>query len=95
MYDDRGDISFSGLQSDVFGGVRLGFNDAQDTQILLGSIHDVERTTQLYFMEASRRIKSSWTVNVEARIFEDVDESEFSYFFRKDGFLQLSLFKYL
>ncbi len=94
LYDDRDNIALSGLQSDVFTGVRLAFNDTQDTQLLLGGIFDVERTTQLYFIEAERRIGSSFSGAVEARFFENVDPSEFTYVLRQDSFLQFSLTKY-
>lgn len=93
-YDDRDDLSLSGLQSDVFTGVRLGFNDVQDTQLLMGAIYDVNRTTDLYFVEFSRRVGSNWKAVLETRIFENVDPSEFTYFIGDDSFLQASITRY-
>ena len=94
LYDDRDDLSLNGLQSDIFNGVRLGFNDVKDTQVLMGAIFDVNRSTELYFIEGSRRIGSSWKGVIEARLFENVDPSEFTFFIRDDSFLQASLTKY-
>lgn len=94
LYDDRDDLSLTGLQSDVFAGMRLGFNDVQDTQVLMGAIYDVNRTTDLYFVEFSRRIGSNWKGVLEARIFEDVDPSEFTYFIRDDSFVQAAITRY-
>ncbi len=94
LYDDRDDLSLNGLQSDIFAGVRLGFNDVQDTQFLMGAIYDVHRTTDLYFVEFSRRVGSNWKAVLETRIFENVDPSEFTYFIRDDSFLQASVTRY-
>jgi len=95
LYDDRDDIALNGLQSDIFSGVRLGFNDTKDTQVLMGAIHDVNRTTELYFIESSRRIGSSWKGVIEARGFRNVDPTEFTYFIRDDSFLQVAITKFL
>ena len=94
LYDDRDDIALSGLQSDVFTGVRLAFNDTQDTELLMGGIFDLERSTELYFVEAERRLGSTFSAAVEARFFENVDPSEFTYVIRNDSFLQFSLTRY-
>jgi len=94
LYDSRDEFALSGLQSDIFTGSRLAFNDIQDTQILFGILFDLERTTKLYSVEANRRIGNSWRVDIEARIFSDVDPEEFLYFFREDSFLEFSMTKY-
>jgi len=94
LYDDRDEFSLNGLQNDIFAGSRLAFNDVQDTEILFGVIFDLERSTKLYSIEANRRIGNSLSVDVEARIFSDVDEKEFLYFMRDDSFMQFSLTKY-
>ena len=94
LYDDLDELSFSGQQNDVFTGVRLSFNDIQDTQFLAGSIFDIEHTTKLYFVESQRRLGESWKLSIEARIFNNVDIEEFTFFIRKDSFLQLSLSRY-
>ena len=94
LYDDRGQLAISGLQNDLFVGSRLAFNDIQDTQILFGGILDMEHSTRLYSLEASRRIGESWGVEIESRIFSKVDQEEFLYLFREDSFLEFSLSKF-
>ena len=94
LYDDRDELAISGLQNDVFMGSRIAFNDIQDTDILFGAIVDLEHSTKLYSIEAGRRIGDSWNIDVEARIFSDVDQEEFLYVFRNDSFLEFSLAKF-
>lgn len=60
----------------------------------MGAIFDVNHTTDLYFVEFSRRVGSSWKAVVESRIFDDVDPAEFIYFIRDDSFLQASVTRY-
>ena len=98
LYDDRDELALSGLQNDIFAGSRIAFNDVQDTEILFGAIFDLERSTKLISMEANRRIGESWSFDVEARIFADVDNDidppEAFYFLRDDSFLQFSISKF-
>ena len=95
LYDDRDELALSGMDNDLFIGTRFAFNDVQSTQILAGAIFDLERSTQFFSMEASRRIGSSWKVELEARILDQISDEEFMYFFRKDSFLQFRLIKFL
>ncbi|MFY0654786.1 MAG: hypothetical protein JXQ96_22330 [Cyclobacteriaceae bacterium] len=94
LYDDRGDLALSGLQSDLFIGSRLAFNDVQSTEFLFGGIVDLERSTRLYSVEGSRRFGDSWTFAVEMRLFENVSQDEFLNFFRNDSFMQFTLEKH-
>ena len=94
LYDSRRDLTLSSLQNDIFAGVRFGFNDIQDTQILAGTIIDLDRTSKLYSIEASRRVGQSWGVELEGRFFQDIQDNEFMYFFREDSFLRFAITKY-
>ena len=94
LWDSRGDMALSSMQNDLFVGARFAFNDIQDTQILAGGIFDLERSTHLLSIEASRRIKNSWRVELEARLFQDVSDNEFLYVIREDSFAQFSIFKF-
>ena len=91
LYDDRGDLALSSLQSDVFVGGRLAFNDVQSTELLFGAILDTERSTKLYSVEGSRRFGESLTASLEVRLFSDVAENEFVYLFRDDDFVKAEL----
>lgn len=91
IYDDRGDLALSSLQSDLFLGGRLAFNDAQSTDILIGAIIDLERSTRLFSLEANRRIGNSLKATAEMRIFHNVSDEEFLYVFREDSFFKFNL----
>ncbi len=93
-YDGRDELALSSLQNDVFTGMRLAFNDFNSTEILAGGIFDLERSTQLYSVEASRRFRESYKVEIEGRFFNNVDTSEFVYFVRNDSYIKLGLSKF-
>lgn len=94
LYDSRDELAISNLANDLFTGFRLAFNDAQSTEILAGGIFDLEKSTKLYSVEASRRVGTSWKVELEARVFNDVSQEEFLYFFREDSFGKFALYRY-
>ena len=94
-FDDRDDLALNALENDVFLGSRLAFNDSSDTAILLGTILDLDSTSKVFSVEASRRIGSNFKVEVEARIFNDIDTSEFILNnFSEDSFFKLSVSRF-
>lgn len=96
LYDEREELALNALQNDVFFGSRIAFNDTQDTSILFGGMMDLESSSKIFSIEASRRIGSSWTAEVEARIFSNIDSQEFILSnFKDDSFFRLSISKYL
>ena len=94
LFDNRDELALSGMDNDMFGGIRLAFNDKQSTEILSGGIFDLKKSTKLFFVEASRRLGDSWKLTLEGRFFVTVSQQEFSYFIRDDSFLQLSISKF-
>ncbi|MDD7887164.1 hypothetical protein [Flavivirga sp. 57AJ16] len=95
LYDERDEWALNALQNDVFFGSRIAFNDTQDTAILIGGILDLESSSKIFSIEASRRFGSSWTAEVEARVFSTIDANEFILSnFKEDSFLRFSLSKY-
>ncbi len=95
LYDERDELALTTLQNDVFFGSRIAFNDVQDTSILLGGIKDLEQSSTIFSIEASRRFGSSWTAEIEARIFNDIDTSELILSnFQDDSFLRLSISRF-
>ena len=95
LYDERDELALSGLQNDVFFGSRIAFNDIQDTSILIGGIADLESSSKIYSIEASRRLGSSLSAELEARVFSSIDENEFILSnFQEDSFLRFSLSKF-
>ena len=95
LYDERDELALSGLQNDIFFGSRIAFNDIQDTSILIGGIKDLKNSSRIFSVEASRRIGTSWTAEIEARIFSNIDDGELILSnFRDDSFLRLSVSKF-
>ncbi|WP_142784140.1 hypothetical protein [Changchengzhania lutea] len=95
LYDERDELALSGLQNDVFLGSRIAFNDVQSTQILVGGIFDLGKSSRIFSLEASRRLSESWKMEVEGRFFNSIDNRELILLnFQNDSFLRLTLFKY-
>lgn len=94
-YDDRGlEELLTGLDNDVFAGLRLAFNDKQSTDFLGGAIIDLNNGTSRIFFEASRRLAQSWKLSLESNVFTNVAQGEYFYLLRKDSYLQISISKY-
>ena len=95
LYDDRDELALNALQNDVFFGSRIALNDTQDTSILIGGIADLESSSKIFSIEASRRLGSSWKAELEARIFSSIDQNEFILSnFSEDSFLRLTISKF-
>lgn len=67
LWDKRRDELFA---NDVFVGVRLGLNDIQSTELLVGSIADLHHEEYLSFIELSRRTANSGKIDLTARLFD-------------------------
>ncbi|MEE9363458.1 MAG: hypothetical protein V3U92_12750 [Cellulophaga sp.] len=95
LYDERDELALNALQNDVFFGSRIAFNDVQSTQILLGGISDLNNSSKIFSIEASRRFGESLKLEIEGRLLSDIDTSELLLSnFRNDSFVKISLFKY-
>ncbi len=95
LYDGRDALALTALQNDIFFGSRIAFNDTQDTSILFGGIKDLEQSSTIFSIEASRRFGSNWTAEIEARIFSEVDTSELILSnFQDDSFLRISFSRF-
>ena len=91
LWDERGADGPSPFQDDLFAGARLAFNDTQNTQILAGSIIDLETDANLFLIEASRRVGSSWVVEAEVRGFSGIPPTDPLAALRTDDYFQLSI----
>lgn len=90
-YDERQDEADSPLQDDLFLGGRWAFNDAQSSEILAGTLVDLEDDSLGFRVEASTRLSSGVTVAVEGQVFTNTDSQNLQYAFREDDFMQLEL----
>ena len=79
---------------DIFSGIRLAFNDVSSTEILVGGIVDLTNASQIYSIEASRRIKDSWRIEVEGRFLNNISMESIPWFYRDDSFVKTAIYKY-
>ncbi len=97
-YDGRDTIEFGGqsfnttpLNHDVFGGIRWALNDVQDSQFLGGAITDTDSGETAFFVEASRRIGSRLSADLEVRSVNFTTPDGPLHFVRDDSYVQLSV----
>lgn len=104
FYDERNELAFDTLfEHDYALGLRLGFNDASDSQALIGVIRDKETAETVVSVEASRQLGDNFSIAVEGRIFtgsEELEteapaawfaEEERAAFLEKEDYLQVEL----
>ncbi len=94
LYDSRGDSGASVFQDDIFGGIRLAFNDTQDSQVLVGAIVDRDLGSTFFNLEASRRITDHWKAAAEIRAFWNIDERDPLSNLEDDSYFRLVLSRY-
>ena len=82
------------FDNDTFLGIRLAFNDIQDTEILGGSIIDNETGELFVLLEASRRIGQNWKLDLETRLFFNTDSNSPADAFSNDGFISLNVSRF-
>jgi hypothetical protein len=93
-YDNRGVELITAMDNDMFYAIRIAANDKQSTSLLGGIIIDNDNKSLRYTVKAERRLGSSWKLSIESAGFKNIDDSEFLYLIRKDGYGQISLAKY-
>lgn len=91
LYDDRGTNYQTPFEHDIFVGTRIGFNDKQSTELLLGGIVDVETGATALGLEASRRLGQRWKLSVEGRVFSGFPPDDPAHAFRNDSHLKVEL----
>jgi hypothetical protein len=86
-----GGSSRTSFDREGMGGLRWVFNDEVGTEILAGAIVDLKLGSTMASLEASRRLTEQWKLNVEGRIFVDIDAKDPLYLLRKEDHLRLEL----
>ena len=93
-YDERDENALSNLQNDLYAGVRLTGNDIASTRLLVGVIFDLDTNSTIGNVEAVRRLGESWTLSLEARFFNDVDDDNPLYSIKQDDYIELELSRF-
>lgn len=94
LFDDRNEEASTPFENDVIIGWRFAMNDEQSTELLAGVIFDLEDSSKLFNLEASRRIGDNWKLEVEARLFADIPKNDIQFVFRDEDYLQVTLARY-
>jgi hypothetical protein len=95
LYDERGNKSIRGMDNDLFLGLRFSGNDISSTQVLIGGILDMSKSTQIYSFTASRRLNEILKLEIKGNWFHNVSQEEFLYLFKNDSMIQLKLLMYI
>ena len=93
-YDERGDEATTSFQNDLMFGLRLSLNDAASSKLLAGFSQDLESTSRVFSLEASRRFGNNWRLSIESRAFLAQTDDDTLYSLRDDDYLQLELAYY-
>jgi hypothetical protein len=93
-YDDRDNLAPSPFENDLFVGARLAFNDVQSTHALAGLIVDLDNQATALFLETSRRIGETVTIELEYRGFLNVETNDQLYPFSRDDHALISIQRY-
>ncbi len=94
LYDDRRDDAASPFENDLFVGVRLSANDVDGSQLLTGVIQDLDSSSAMFNLEASRRIGNAWKASAQVRLWFDVADDDLLSAYRNDDYVELSLTRY-
>jgi hypothetical protein len=79
------------FDNDLATALRFVFNDIQSTEVLAGLTTDADTQSIGSFIEASRRLGESWTLEAQVRTFHGTKENRPLYSFRFDNYAQLDL----
>ena len=89
-YSDKR-ISDTIFDNDLATALRFVLNDAQSTEVLAGFFTDADTQSMGSFIEATRRLGKSWTIDAQVRTFHGTEENRPLYSFRFDDFAQIDL----
>ena len=90
-YSDKRIYENTIFDNDLATALRFVFNDVQSTELLAGLTTDADTQSFGSFIEASRRLGESWTVEAQVRTFHGTKENRPLYSFRFDNFAQIDL----
>ncbi len=94
VFDDRQQDRAGLFNNDLMAGMRLAFNDAASSEILLGVIQDLDHGSRLLTVEAGRRLSDFSRLNLEAAFFMDGATGSVDNALGDDDFVKLELVYY-
>ena len=88
---DNAESPPTSYDNDLFAGMRLALNDPQDTSALVGAVVDSKTGSKFVSLEAERRIIGAFILEVQARLFIDIDDQDPVKSIEDDDFVNVSL----
>ncbi len=93
-FDSRKSRSTDTLQDDIFVAARFTLNDAEDTQMLFGSILDLDGDGQMYQVDFGRRLNDSLTFGIKGAIYQNGKYNSNLYILRQDSWIEINFKQY-
>lgn len=94
VFDDRQQDRAGLFDNDLMAGLRLAFNDAASSQILVGLVQDMEHSFRLLTVEAGRRLTDRLHLNIEAVFFMAGAAAGMESALADDDFIKVELVAY-
>ena len=95
QYDGRGELEpVTIADNDVFAGTRLVLNDIQDTALLAGVGYDLDTNETFFNIEANRRFRENYVLELNARVFSGASPENVTYTLANDDYVQLQVSRY-
>lgn len=89
LHDDR---DFNLIPDDGISlGVRVTLNDFNSTDFLAAIVHDLDNSSRYYYIEASRRVGTSFRLSLEARGVGNLAEDDLLQVYDDDNYIQIEL----
>lgn len=89
VFDDRSIADYSPYDNDIMLGIRCSMNDAAGSELLLGVVKDMDKSTLFYTLEASRRFGDWFRLELSGLLFGRVDSTDPLALYSEDSFIQL------
>lgn len=95
LYDERGRSTIRSMDNDLFIGARYSSNNISGTQILIGGIFDLSKSSRIYSLTASSRLNDILKLEIKGNWFNNISSEEFMFLFKNDSYIQVKLIMYI
>jgi hypothetical protein len=93
-YDQRGVQAPTGLDRDLLLAARWNPNNAAGTDATASTMIDVQSGAQTLRAKFSRRLSATWRWTADAHILARQQQGDFSYWLRRDSFVQVAIARF-
>ncbi len=90
-HDGRGRWATNAFANDLFLAARLGLNDPQSTEIVVSVLGSLDNSSRVVSGEFKRRLWDNWFLHIETSAYLQIDEDDFIYYVRRDGYVRVNL----